>query len=65
MTGALRMSFKNQNRERYKNQLFILVEIENYVYVVPAVRSESGEEFFPENSLSKPQIYASLSGGTG
>jgi uncharacterized DUF497 family protein len=37
---------QNPNQGRYKNQLFILVEIENYVYVVPVVTSESGEEFF-------------------
>jgi len=32
------------NREKYKGQIFILVEINSYVYVVPAFISDSGEE---------------------
>jgi len=36
---------EHPNKERYKNQYLILVNIENYVYVVPAVREE-GYWFF-------------------
>ena len=36
--------FEHPNLEKYKDQLFILVEINNYIYVVPASISESKEE---------------------
>jgi uncharacterized DUF497 family protein len=32
------------NQEKYRGQIFILVEKENYIYVVPAYISDSGEE---------------------
>jgi hypothetical protein len=35
--------FEHPNQEKYKGQLFILVELNNYVYVVPASISPSGE----------------------
>jgi uncharacterized DUF497 family protein len=35
---------EHPNQEKYKGQIFILVERENYVYVVPAFISDSGEE---------------------
>jgi len=35
---------EHPNQEKYKGQIFILVERENYVYVVPALISESREE---------------------
>ena len=35
---------EHPNLEKYKGQIFILVEISDYVYVVPAFISESGEE---------------------
>ena len=35
---------EHPNKERYKGQVYILVEINNYVYVVPAFISDSGEE---------------------
>jgi hypothetical protein len=35
---------EHPNQEKYKGQVFILVERENYIYVVPASISESGEE---------------------
>ena len=35
---------EHPNQEKYKGQIFILVEMDNYVYVVPAFISGSGEE---------------------
>ena len=35
---------EHPNQEKYKGQIFILVEKENYIYVVPAFISDSGEE---------------------
>jgi len=35
---------EHPNQEKYKGQIFILVERDNYVYVVPALISDSGEE---------------------
>jgi len=35
---------KHPNQEKYKGQIFILVERDDYVYVVPACISDSGEE---------------------
>jgi uncharacterized DUF497 family protein len=35
---------EHPNQEKYKGQIFILIEKNNYVYVVPAFISESGEE---------------------
>ncbi|MCL2066012.1 MAG: toxin [Treponema sp.] len=35
---------EHPNQKKYKGQIFILVEINNYVYIVPASISASGEE---------------------
>ena len=35
---------EHPNPEKYKGQIYILVEMDNYIFVVPAVISESGEE---------------------
>ena len=35
---------ENPNQEKYKGQIYILVEKNNYIYVVPAFISNSGEE---------------------
>jgi hypothetical protein len=35
---------EHPNQEKYKGQLFILVEMNKYVYVVPAYISPSGED---------------------
>jgi uncharacterized DUF497 family protein len=35
---------EHPNQDKYKGQIFILVERDNYIYVVPASISESGEE---------------------
>jgi len=35
---------EHPNQEKYKGQIFILVERNNYIYVVPASISDSGEE---------------------
>ena len=37
---------ENPNQEKYKGQVFILVDFENYIYVVPATISDSEEECF-------------------
>ena len=36
--------FDHPNQEKYKGQIYILVERNNYIYVVPASISDSGEE---------------------
>ena len=35
---------EHPNQKKYKGQIFILVEYNNYIYVVPAFVSDSGEE---------------------
>jgi uncharacterized DUF497 family protein len=35
---------EHPNQKKYKEQIFILVEINNYVYVVPAIISKSEEK---------------------
>jgi uncharacterized DUF497 family protein len=35
---------EHPNQEKYKGQIYILVESNNYVYIVPAFISESGIE---------------------
>ncbi|MDR1858980.1 MAG: toxin [Treponema sp.] len=35
---------EHPNQQKYKGQIVILVERDNYVYVVPALISDSGEE---------------------
>jgi len=35
---------EHPNQKKYKNQIFMMVEMNNYVYVVPAHISASGEE---------------------
>jgi len=35
---------EHPNQKKYKGQVFILVEYNNYVYVVPALISDSGDE---------------------
>jgi uncharacterized DUF497 family protein len=35
---------EHPNQEKHKGQIFILVERNNYIYVVPAFISNSGEE---------------------
>jgi len=35
---------EHPDQEKYKGQKFIMVEINDYIYVVPAEISESGEE---------------------
>ena len=35
---------EHPNQEKYNGQIFILVERNNYIYVVPAFISDSGEE---------------------
>jgi len=35
---------EHPNQEKYKGQIFILIDINNYIYVVPAIFSDSNEE---------------------
>jgi len=35
---------EHPNQEKYKGQIFILIDINNYIYVVPASFSDSNEE---------------------
>jgi len=35
---------EHPDQKKYKGQKFIMVEINNYIYVVPAIISDSGEE---------------------
>jgi len=35
---------EHPNRKKYKGQVFILVKYNNYIYVVPAFISDSGDE---------------------
>ena len=35
---------EHPDQEKYTGQIYILVEMDNYVYVVPAFISDSGEE---------------------
>ena len=35
---------EHSNQEKYKGQIFIMTEINKYIYVVPAFITESGEE---------------------
>ena len=35
---------EHTNQKKYKGQIFIMVEHNNYIYVVPASISDSGEE---------------------
>ena len=35
---------EHPNQEKYKGQIFFLVEHDNYIYVVPALISDLGEE---------------------
>jgi uncharacterized DUF497 family protein len=35
---------EHPNQKKYKGQIFMMVEINNYVHVVPASISDSGEE---------------------
>jgi len=35
---------EHTNKEKYKGQIFILVERNDYIYVVPAIISETGNE---------------------
>jgi len=37
---------EHPNKIKYKGQIYIMVNYDEYIYVVPAVISESGEECF-------------------
>ena len=37
---------ENPNQEKYSGQVFIMAEVDNYIYVVPASISDSGEECY-------------------
>ena len=43
-SGDVLAVFDHPNKERYKNQIMIIVKIDNYAYAVPAVKD--GEYWF-------------------
>ena len=43
---------EHPNQEKYKGQIYILVERNNYIYVVPASISDSGEECYLKTIFS-------------
>ena len=40
------MYWNTQTKKKYKGQMFILVEYNNYIHVVPAYISDSGDECY-------------------
>ena len=54
---------ENPNKEKYKGQIYILVEHNKYIYVVPAYISSSGEEchlstIYPSRKYTKKYLEA-------
>ena len=39
--GCIVDILEHPNKERYRNQYLLLINIENYIYVVPAVREDN------------------------
>ncbi|MDR0322524.1 MAG: DUF4258 domain-containing protein [Treponema sp.] len=37
---------EHPNKEKYKGQIYIMVNYNDYIYVVPAIISDSGEECY-------------------
>ena len=59
--GMIADVFENPNSKKYKGQLFILVEVNNYIYVIPSIISESGEEchlktIYPSRKYTKKYL---------
>lgn len=53
--GKIRDILVNPNNDRYKNQKFIIIEIDNYIWVVPAIIEGSNCFFktaFPSRKYS-------------
>lgn len=55
--GNLLGIFEHPNKERYANQIVIIVEIDNYAICVPAIEEENGDFFlktlFPSRKYTK------------
>ncbi len=54
--GNLVDILEHPNKEKYGRQYLLLVQIENYIYVVPAVRDDKGWFFktiFPSRKYTK------------
>lgn len=54
--GKLITAIKNPNQRRYPNQKVLLVEIDDYVYLVPCVESENKvflKTIFPSRKFTK------------
>jgi len=52
---------EHPNQEKYKGQYFILIEFSNYIYVVPANISDSGENcklltIYPSRKYTKKYL---------
>ena len=56
----MRVDKRHTNQEKYKGQIFILVERNNYVYVVPAFISDSGLEGIKLKAVEEGIPYQTL-----
>jgi uncharacterized DUF497 family protein len=54
---------EHPNQEKYKGQIFILVEKNNYIYVVPASISDSGEECYLKTIYPSRKYTSKFLGG--
>ena len=55
---------EHPNKEKYKGQIYIMVNYDEYIYVVPAAISNSGEEchlktIYPSRKYTKKYIRSS------
>ena len=55
---------EHPNKEKYKGQIYIMVNYDEYIYVVPATISNSGEEchlktIYPSRKYTKKYIRSS------
>jgi hypothetical protein len=55
--GHLIDVFENPNKEKYQNQLILIVDIDGYAVCVPCVKEDSGDYFlktlFPSRKYTK------------
>jgi len=52
---------EHPNKEKYKGQIYIMVNCDEYIYVVPAIISDSGEEchlktIYPSRKYTKKYL---------
>jgi uncharacterized DUF497 family protein len=55
---------ENPNQEKYKGQIYLMVEHNNYIYVVPACISSSGEECHLKTIFPSRKYTTKYLGGT-